>query len=146
MGIQELENKVGEVWYSHQYEIEKGMLCRFARAIGDPNPLWQDEDYARKAGYGNIIAPPSFMATLGMDQILQLLAEAPEETSLHGSTEFECYQPIKAGDVILATIRIANFRQRDGKMGHMFFVTFDITYENQRGETAGRCCQVIINY
>jgi len=146
MGIKELKDKVGEVWHSQTYEIEKGMLRRFARAIDDPNPLWQDEEYARKTGYGSIIAPPSFMATLGLEQIQQLLAEAPDETSLHGSTELEYYQPVKAGDVITATTRIADFRQRAGKMGRMSFVTFDITYENQRGEVVGRCHQVVINY
>jgi len=28
----------------------------------------------------------------------------------------------------------------------MSFVTFDITYENQRGELVGRCRQMVINY
>lgn len=146
MSIEELKDKVGAVWQSRVYEIEKGMLRRFAQAIGDLNPLWQDEEYARKTKYGGIIAPPTFMATLGLEQIQQLLASAPSETSLHGSTELECYQPVRAGDVVTATTRIADFRQRQGKMGTMTFVTFDITYENQRGELVGRCRQMVINY
>ena len=146
MGIEELKDKVGAVWQSRVYEIEKGMIRRFAQAIGDLNPLWQDEEYARKTKYGGIIAPPTFMATLGLEQIQQLLASAPSETSLHGSTELECYQPVRAGDVVTATTRIADFRQRQGKMGTMTFVTFDITYENQRGELVGRCRQMVINY
>jgi len=146
MGIEELKSKVGTVWQSRVYEIEKGMLRRFAQAIEDPNPLWQDEEYARKTGYGGIIAPPTFVATLGLEQIQQLLASSPSETSLHGSTELECYQPVRAGDVVTATTRIADFRQRQGKMGTMTFVTFDITYENQKGELVGRCRQMVINY
>ena len=146
MGIKELKDKVGEVWHSQDYEIEKGMLRRFAQAIGDPNPLWQNESYARKAGYGGIIAVPTFLATLGLEQIQHLLLETPDETSLHGSTELECYRPIRAGDVITATTRIADFRQRTGKAGTMTFVTFDITYENQQGELVGRCRQLILNY
>jgi len=146
MSIEELKDKVGAVWQSRVYEIEKGMIRRFAQAIGDLNPLWQDEEYARKTKYGGIIAPPTFMATLGLEQIQQLLASAPSETSLHGSTELECYQPVRAGDVVTATTRIADFRQRQGKMGTMSFVTFDITYENQRGELVGRCRQMVINY
>ena len=146
MGIEELKDKVGAVWQSRVYEIEKGMIRRFAQAIDDPNPLWQDEEYTRKTKYGGIIAPPTFVATLGLEQIQQLLASAPSETSLHGSTELECYQPVRAGDVVTATTRIADFRQRQGKMGTMSFVTFDITYENQRGELVGKCRQMVINY
>lgn len=146
MRIEELKSKVGAVWQSRVYEIEKGMLQRFAQAIEDPNPLWQDEEHARKTRYGGIIAPPTFLAMLGLEQIQQLLASAPNETSLHGSTELECYQPVRAGDVVTATTKIAGFRQRQGKMGTMTFVTFDITYENQRGELVGRCRQMVINY
>ncbi len=146
MRIEELKSKVGEVWQSRVYEIEKGMLRRFAQAIEDPNPLWQDEEYARKTGYGSIIAPPIFIATLGLEQLQSLLTTTAAGTILHGSTELECYHPVRVGDVITATTRIADFRQRQGKMGTMTFVTFDITYENQRGELVGKCRQVIISY
>ena len=146
MSIEELKDKVGAVWQSRTYEIEKGTIRRFAQAIEDDSPLWQDEEYARQTGYGGIIAPPTFVATLGLEQIQQLLASAPAETSLHGSTELECYQPVRAGDTVTATTRIADFRQRQGKMGVMTFVTFDITYENQRGELVGKCRQMVINY
>ena len=145
-GIKGLKDKVGAVWRTQTYEIEKGMLRRFARAVGDTNPLWQDEGYARKAGYGSIISPPTFMATLGLEQIQQLLVGTPDETSLHGSTELESYQPVRAGDVITANTIIADFRQRTGKATTMTFVTFDITYENQQGELVGRCRHLIINY
>ena len=146
MGIEELKSRVGQVWQSGVYEIEKGMVRRFAQAVADPNPLWQDEEYARKTKHGGIIAPPTFVATLGLEQIQQLLASTPDETSLHGSTELECYRPIRAGDVITATTTIADFRQRQGKMGTMTFVTFDITYQNQSGELVGKCRQMVINY
>ena len=146
MGIEELKDKVGVVWQSRVYEIEKGMIRRFAQAIDDPNPLWQDEEYAGKTRYGGIIAPPTFVATLGLEQIQQILASTPSETSLHGGTELECYQPVRAGDVVTATTKIADFRQRQGKMGTMTFVTFDITYENQKGELVGQCRQMVINY
>ena len=40
--------------------IEKEPIRRFAEAIGDPNPLYHDEEYAKKLGYRSIIAPPGF--------------------------------------------------------------------------------------
>ena len=142
MSIEGLKAKIGVEWEPRVCEIEKGMIRRFAQAIDDPNPLWQDEEYASKTRYGGIIAPPTFVAALGLEQVQQILASALSETSLHGGTELEYYQPVRAGDVVTATTRIADFRQRQGKMGRMTFVT----YENQKGELVGQCRQMVINY
>ncbi len=146
MGIEELKDKVGTEWQSRVYEIERGMIQRFAQAIADPNPLWQDEEYARQTRHGGIIAPPTFIATLGLEQLQPLLTATAAGAILHGSTELEYYHPVRVGDVITVTTKIAGFRQRHGKMGTMTFVTFDITYENQRGELAGRCRQMLVSY
>ena len=124
----------GQEWAPLVYEIEPGMVARFVRAIDDPNPRWHDE------------APPTFVVTLGIEQIQKVLATAPSGTSLHGSTELECYRPVRAGDTITALTKVNNVRERQGKMGKMSFVTFEITYENQRRELVARCRQMIINY
>lgn len=110
------------------------MVERFARAIGDPNPMWQDE------------VPPTFVDTLGVEQMQQLVAWAPAATSLLGSTELECYQPVRVGDTITVTPKLSSVRERPGKMGKMSFVTVEITYENQRRELVARCRKMIINY
>ena len=145
--IEALKNEVGVEWEPGMYEIEKGMIRRFVQAVDDQNPLWQDEEYARKSQYGGIIAPPTFILTIGFEQIQQKMTTLmPDAGRLHGGTELECYRPVRVGDVITAATTVADFRQRQGKMGTMTFVTFDITYENQRGEPVGKCRQTVINY
>ena len=144
--IKELESRVGIKGTPLVYEVEKGMIRRFAKAVGDPNPLWQDEEYARKTGYGDITAPPTFILTLGFDQLQQLLASGSSVTALHGSTELECYQPVRTGDVIAVTTRIKNVRERQSKMGRTMFVTLNMDYENQRQEVVAVCRQMVIIY
>jgi len=68
LNIEELRRKIGIDWEPVVCNIEKGMIQRFAQAIDDPNPLWQDEEYARRSRYGSIIAPPTFIQTVGWDQ------------------------------------------------------------------------------
>lgn len=142
--IEGLKSQVGVAWPPLVFEIEKGMIGRFARAIGDPNPLWQDEEYAAKSSFGGIIAPPTFLITLGFERIERILAPGSYQAVLHGSTELECYQPVRPGDFITITTRIANVRQRQGKMGKTIFVTLDIGYKNQRQEVVARCRQMAI--
>ena len=144
--IEGLKNRVGQDWPPLVYEIEKGTVIRFARAVGDSNPLWQDEEYVRKTGYGGIIAPPTLVLTLGFGQLRQTLASDSSLTVLHGSTELECNQPIRPGDAITLTTRITNVRERQGKVGTTVFVTFDMSYKNQRQELVARCRQLAIIY
>ncbi len=146
LSIEELKSKIGVEGPPLVYEIEKGMIRRFAQAVGDPNPLWQDEGYAAKSGFGGIIAPPTFVLTLGFDRIIHPLTQIPSQTVLHGSTELDCYQPVSPGDVITATTKIAGVRQREGQIGKMAFITFDITYKNQRQEVVAKCRQRAIIY
>ena len=42
-------------------DVEKGAILKFAQAIGDENPLWNDEAAARRTRYGGLIAPPTFL-------------------------------------------------------------------------------------
>ncbi len=142
--IEELKSKIGVEGPPLVYEIEKGMIMRFAQTVGDLNPLWQDEEYGAKSGFGSIIAPPTFVLILGFDQIIHPMTQNTSQTVLHGSTELDYYQPVRPGDVITATTVIAGVRQHEGKIGRMTFVTFDITYKNQEQEVVAKCRQVAI--
>ena len=145
--IEALREKVGVEVEAGVYEIEKGMIRKFARAIGDPNPLWQDEAYAGNSQHGGIIAPPTLMLTIGLDRIEQELTSLPNMTILHGSTELECHQAVRPGDQIGVIIKLANLRERPGKgEGKMVFMTFEINYKNQRQEMVARCRQTLIGY
>lgn len=135
-GIDRLKAKIGAEWQAGVYQVERGMVQRFVQAIGDPNPLWQNEE----------CAPPTFIVSLGLAQIVQELAVVPSVTSLHGGTELECYQPVVVGDTLTVTAKIADVRERQGKMGKMAFVTFELTYKNQRQELIARCHQMLISY
>jgi len=144
--IEALRAKIGVEWEPGIYEIEKGMVRRFVQAVGDPNPLWQDEEYAKQSRYDGVIAPPTFILAMGFEQIQQVLAPVLSGTTLHGSTELEFYQPVRLGDVVTATTKITNVRERQGKMGKTVFITFDITYRNQRQQPVAKCRQMIVSY
>lgn len=146
LDIEELRDKIGVEREVGVYEIEKGMIRKFSLAIDDPNPLWQDEEYARESQHGSIIAPPTFIPTIGFERIEQELTSL-SSTLLHGSTELECYQSVRPGDKITVTSRLANIRELQGKgTSKTAFVTFELTYKNQRQELVAKCRQILIGY
>jgi acyl dehydratase len=135
--INRLKSKVGVEWEPREYEIEQEMIRRFVRAVGDNNPLWQD----------GTIAPPTFILAIGFEQFAEdLMSLTPFNTVLMGSTEIECYQPIKLGDLITVIFKISSLRERQGKMGRTAFMTFDSSYKNQKGELVAKCHQMVIGY
>ena len=148
LDIEKLRDKIGVEWEPRAYEIERGMIRRFVQAVDDPNPLWQDEEHASKSQYGGIIVPPTFILTIGFEQIQQKMTILmPSAGRLHGGTEFEYYLPVRPGDTITASGKIVDVRERIGKStGKMLFVTFDISYINQRQESVAKCHQLTILY
>ncbi|HXZ85154.1 MAG TPA: MaoC family dehydratase N-terminal domain-containing protein [Myxococcota bacterium] len=42
------------------FPVEASHILMFARAVNDPNPIYSDEQYARKSEVGGILAPPTF--------------------------------------------------------------------------------------
>jgi hypothetical protein len=135
-GMDRLRAKIGAEWPAGVYQVERGMVQQFIQTIGNLNLRWQNEEYT----------PPTFIMSLGLEQIVQELATDPSVTLLHGSTELECYQPIVVGDILTVTAKIADIRERQGKMGKTVFTTFELTYKNQRQELLARCRQMLINY
>ncbi len=144
---EEMRSKIGVEGEPRVYEIEKGLIRQFARAIDDPNPLWQDEEYARKSKYGGIVAPPALVIALGWEDFQAEGLRMSNTAGLHGGTELEYYQPIRAGDTITITNKLVTARERDSnRLGKMAFLNYERTYINQRQEVVARCRQLIIIY
>ena len=43
-----------------KFLIEASHIMMFARSVGDPNPIYYDEEYAKNSACGAIIHPPTF--------------------------------------------------------------------------------------
>lgn len=128
-------------------EVEKGHIRRFAQAIGDDNPLYYDEEYAKKSRHGGIIAPPTFATTFGFESKESVMAglDINYARLLHGEQEYEYFKPIRAGDVISFSTTITDITEKQGKSGAMDIVTTEMTGNNQNGEKVfvGRSTVVI---
>jgi acyl dehydratase len=147
LDIDSLKGRIGVEWAPRSYPIEREMIGRFARAVGDPNPLWQDDGYAQSSRYGGIIAPPTFVLAIGGERFVDdVMALASFSTLLMGGTELEFYHPIRPGDVITVIFKISSLRERQGQMGRMAFMTFDSSYKNQKQELVAKCRQMLIGY
>ena len=126
-------------------EVEKGAIIRFAQAIGDDNPLFNDEREASKSKYGGLIAPPTFLRSMTSVR-LQLPFDLPLSRLLDGGSDWEYFGPIRAGDRITATAKITDVSERTGRLGLMVFMTTVITYRNHLDQVVATQTGTSIQY
>ncbi len=112
--------------------IERGAVRKFAEAIGDPNPLYVDETYAKKSRHGRLIAPPTFARTLDYGVIDGLVI--PTEGLIHGEQQFHFERPLYVGETIWCSYRLGESYSRSGSLGKMIFLIFEEKGVTSQGE------------
>lgn len=115
------------------FEVEKRHIRQFAEAIGDNNPLYVDEEYARSTSYGGIIAPPTFPIAIG-SEVGGLDLNLDQRRMLHGEQEFIHYRPIRPGDCLYCQMKVSDIYEREGKSGVMEFIVLDTEMKDKNGE------------
>ena len=124
--------------------IEKSHIMMFARSIGDPNPIYYDEDHANDSDVGSIIAPPTFTqasAQFDPDYFLRPKIDgkgwfgsgkeptgAKKEGSssggdgggaamgLHAEQHFEYHRPVRPGDILTPETKPGKTWEKDSKL------------------------------
>ena len=96
------------------YEVSRVKIADFADAIGEPSELCRDREAAQKAGYPDVIAPPTFAMVISMRATAQVNADPglglDYSMVVHGEQSFSYSRPLHAGDVVVATTTIDSIK------------------------------------
>jgi acyl dehydratase len=123
----------------HTYSIEKGKIRELALAIGDPNPIYYEEEAARSEGYEGIPVPLTFLQVIDLwggfsfEEKCQMLDLNPVKI-LHGEQGYEFLKPIYANDVLTVSGKVADVKVKQGSSGGMNLITLEFEYRNQHDE------------
>jgi len=98
-------------------------------SIGDDNPLWAQQDYARATVWGGVIAPPTFLYTIDSTIVAPGLRGIQW---IYGGTRWEFHEPVRVGDTITARARLIRMTEKTGAHAARFIIqTGEILYYNQ---------------
>ncbi|MFP3136982.1 MAG: MaoC/PaaZ C-terminal domain-containing protein [Nitrososphaeria archaeon] len=121
----------------HEYETSGRTLTEadiviFASMTGAVNPLFLDEEYAKRTRFGGRIAP----GLLTLSTVLGLIYQLPQGLFLDGFVALleargSFTASVRAGDTIRARVRVSDKREVSGGRG---LVTISYQAFNQRGE------------
>ncbi|MEU0482131.1 MaoC family dehydratase N-terminal domain-containing protein [Streptosporangium sp. NPDC006013] len=124
-------------WPSYAEDIAPIDIRRWALySTGDDNPLWSDEEYARRTRWGGVIAPPTFLYTIDSTIVAPGLRGVQW---IYGGTRWENHVPVRPGDRITAKARLLKVEEKSGARARRLVVqTGEILYHNQREELVAR--------
>ena len=142
----ELKSWIGrEVTYTAPDELGRASIRYFALAIGDENPLYTDDGYARAAGHPSVVAPPTLVV-----ESCQYAHRPPDSDGYIGhewhlpvagcrliraGNEYEFFRPVLPSDRVSVTWRLDDIAERpSSRGGTQLFVTSIATFVDQRGE------------
>lgn len=136
-----LELRIGNIFNQNvSYEA----IRNFSNGIGDANPLYRDEEYAKKTRYGALTASPAWTASVFPHWVLQGL---PGIHADHSASDWMFLKPIYANDKITPKCYFVGYDVRTSKFaGKTVFEYQRFEYWNQRGELVGRGYNLLVRY
>jgi acyl dehydratase len=125
-----------------RYPVEHDPIRRHCHMVEDNNPLFLDDDYARKAGYEAALCPPSgwlalYFASLGpwpaAFEPLFPTVPTPGKRIVNMSQEVEWFERIKVGDHLSVVRRIVDVYQKGIQIDpEAVWIVSDVDIFNQR--------------
>jgi acyl dehydratase len=126
---------IGKEFPSTTYQVGREKIREYANAVGETNPVYQDTEAAKEAGFRDVVAPPMFCVVYSAGAMGPAILDPDVginlATMLHGSQEFVWEEPVCSGDEITTTPRCTEIYEKDGKG----FYVFESVSKNQDGAT-----------
>ena len=124
------------------FEVEKGAIKKLAEAVDDLNPLYVDFEYAKNSKYGANIAPLLMVTTFGAPELQAALMTkipvGPKKNGIVKGFDVDFFQPLRAGDEVTVTCKVADVSGKEAKMGFMINITTVREFKNQKGEVIAK--------
>jgi len=138
MPIQVNRGVVGREYPPFSVTLERGKIKEFARAIGDLNPFYLDDEVGAASEWGDIIAPPTFAVTFrderaGAGALLRDLGVDIARV-LHGEQEAEIVRQLTPGETYLCRTKVVDIYEKTGKSGPMAFVVRETAITDRTNE------------
>lgn len=130
----ELAHLVGKTGNPFTFQVDQRHIRQFAQAIGDTNPLYTDEQYAKTTVHGGLIAPPTFPIAISPDDNEEQFDLGLDyRRMLHGEQQFIYTRAIRPGDVLQCQLKVSDVYEREGKSGTMEFLVLDTEIMDEAG-------------
>lgn len=124
---------IGTAMPAFEVDVERGAIRKFARAIGDENPLFHDVAHARAHGHADIVAPPTFPTTFRPVADAPWMAPLDRRRIMAGTVAFTYERPVVAGMRLACILGLTGVDEKRGSKGLMELMRQDMRVEDDAG-------------
>jgi len=114
--------------------VTREMIAKFCEALGETNPLYTDDEGAKKGPHGELVAPPSFAITFRNGRHFFQNIPRFGRGGMDAGKDVEFVAPLRPGDSVTLNSSVKEIYEKTGRTGTMVFVVIRSTLKNQRGE------------
>lgn len=136
---------VGKTYPPVEYVVGTEKIREYTAATFDDNPLSNDEDAAKAAGYAGLVAPPMFAVVFSSKAAVPAMFDPEVEMNfammVHGAQDFTFHKPVVAGDRITTTASVKSIEAISGK-GFYIYTTESVNQNNETVVSADWTCIV----
>ncbi|NUK31335.1 MaoC family dehydratase N-terminal domain-containing protein [Parageobacillus sp. VR-IP] len=122
--------------------VERGAVKKFAEAIGDPHPIYWDEETGKKSRYQRNIAPPTFPRVFDYGVIEGL--KLPSKGLIHGEQRFHYERPLFVGEELYCYAKVEDYYEKQSSMGELGFLVITNYGEDPSGSVIFTSTSTII--
>lgn len=141
--------------YTAPEELGRAAIRYFALAVGDDNPLYTDEDFARAHGLRTIVAPPTLICETNQYTALppdvdgfaghSWHLDIPNTRLVRGGNSYVFHRYAHPDDVISATWEITDATERTTASGsRMLIITSTASYTGAGGDPIAENTETLI--
>jgi acyl dehydratase len=146
------EKYVGKPTSKAVIALERQPVSNFAKAVKDDNPIYQNVEAARAAGFDDIPAPPTWGFAMGSwgtypeaqpadaaaikSPIMEIIGTLMSSGGLvlHGEQEFEYHKPLVVGTTLASEGKVVDVYEKQSGERTMTFVVTENEYRDPAGE------------
>lgn len=125
-------NLIGKKSNKVKNSVERTLVKRFAESIGDPHPIYLDEEFGKKSRHGTNIAPPTYPRVFDYGVVEGL--KLPSKGLIHGEQVYQYERPLLVDEELYCFTEIKDYYEKEGKAGVMSFLEVERRGETKNGD------------
>jgi len=133
--------KKGMEFPEYNYTLTEGIIGKYLKGVEESDPLYIDQDYAKRRGFSDLIVPPTTIALyVTPSRVLKTINKKPPSGLLQSGQRFAFYGPVRVNE----TVNVRTFIEDVYKKKNRDFVVLKGEAFDSNGNLVGSSCLTFI--
>ena len=138
VGIEFDQSRLGQILGETEITVTEEVILRYSKATGETDPKYTTPG-------PDLIAPPAICAIIQVPRGDLEINFPFAKVTVYGSAALYPYIPIRAGDKLRATAKLADVYTKTGRSGPMGFVVYENEFMREDGTLVARTQNTFIS-